>query len=744
MAEITLRAYLAEIGDLIDHSFLDEAVAHCRQILTYFPKDLDALRLLGKAYLELGRHGDAADILERVLSAVPDDFVSHVGMGIIREDEGNLDSALYHMERAFEINPSNAVVQQELRRLYGRRDGLEPARIHLTRGALARMYVNGELFPQAVAELRACLSENPDRPDLQALLAEVYWRAEQQMEAAETCNELLTRLPYCRKANRILADIWESSGRPEEASVYRKRLEALDPYEAYANGTSQSGANESAVRLQKLVYDARPSLTGGSGDQPGWATSLGVELERPASPPFEAGALPDWLREPSPTEGAVSAESATEVTAWLTGLVAQADEPEVLTEQMIQNAEIPEWLQGGDQAATAPDITGDPSAGLPDWLQAETDREAAMKKHGPRELPGEPVARSETESEAAPEGEGTPTAGQTVEMPNLEKASIGLDWLESLAQDEPALESPVVREQEALPDWLRDLGSEPAAEEITAPAVPEFEAEARFEPVPDWLAESGPEPAAETIAPDTPALQAETRIEAAPDWLAELAQEPSPEQTASPAAPKLEAQTGVDGAPVTSVAPAESGADLAWLEALAAPQSTVEGISDSGFAQWGEDVPDWVARMAAETPLDATQDYAVPEPEALAGVPAQDADAAVAWLEDLLAPEQDGPLDKLKTDRLMQDSAIPDWIPGTVLSRARARANAADLTGALNDYAILIKASAGLDQVISDLEEGSQRHAAEPRWLRTLGDAYMKDNQLQKALEAFRKALDTI
>ena len=131
MADISLRTYIEEIDGLIDRKQMDEAVAHCRHILALYPKHLDAYRMLGKALLEKGRHGDAADIFQRVLSVAPDDFIAHVGMSIVREDEANLESALWHMERAFETNPSNGAIQEELRRLYGRRDGVTPPRARL-------------------------------------------------------------------------------------------------------------------------------------------------------------------------------------------------------------------------------------------------------------------------------------------------------------------------------------------------------------------------------------------------------------------------------------------------------------------------------------------------------------------------------------------------------------------------------------------------------------------------------------
>jgi hypothetical protein len=69
-----------------------------------------------------------------------DDFVSQLGMSIIREDEGNLDAAIWHMERAFESKPANKAIQEKLRRIFGRRDGVEPQKSGLQEGALARMY----------------------------------------------------------------------------------------------------------------------------------------------------------------------------------------------------------------------------------------------------------------------------------------------------------------------------------------------------------------------------------------------------------------------------------------------------------------------------------------------------------------------------------------------------------------------------------------------------------------------------
>ena len=146
MAKVSLRIYNREIESLIEQSRLDEAIAHCHHILKTFPKHLETYRLLGKVFLEGKRYNEAVDIFSRILISVPDDFVSHVGMSIINDDQNKLDHAIWHMERAFESQPSNAAIQGELQRLYGRRDGVVPPKIRMTRGALAHMYVQGELY----------------------------------------------------------------------------------------------------------------------------------------------------------------------------------------------------------------------------------------------------------------------------------------------------------------------------------------------------------------------------------------------------------------------------------------------------------------------------------------------------------------------------------------------------------------------------------------------------------------------
>ena len=344
MAEIPMRSYLHEIEKHIESGRTDQAIAHCRHILQSYPKYVDAYRLLGKAYLESQRYGDAGDIFQRVLSSVPDDFVSHVGMSIIREDEGNLDEAIWHMERGFEVQPSNNAIQEELRRLYGKRDHVEPPKIRLTRGALARMYYKGELYQQAIGEIRATLADSPDRLDLQALLADIYLKINQRVEAADAALAVLHRLPNCLITIRVMIQVLSSTEREMEQKTYRQRLAQLDPYSVFAaiDAASSDAVSEHAIKLEKLDWKPDTSLTGEAG-QPAWAASLGVDLGDLS--PAKEETLPDWLSGISTEPGSPKEADAIHSSAFTFD---EAEPAAGVDESLIPASpeeEIPNWLR---------------------------------------------------------------------------------------------------------------------------------------------------------------------------------------------------------------------------------------------------------------------------------------------------------------------------------------------------------------------------------------------------------------
>ncbi len=277
MAALSLREYVQKIENLIENNEVDQAIAHCKYILKMYPKHIDSYRLLGKAFLEKQKFSDASDIFQRVLSSIPDDFISHIGMSIIREDENNVDASIWHMERAFEVQPSNKAVQDELRRLYTKRDGVAPPKIRLTRGALVRMYVRGELYEQAIGEITTTLEEDPNRIDLEVMLAKIYFLLGQKVEATEICSKVISKLPYSYEANKILTEILPGTTREEDQKIFRQRVIDLDPYFEFTSDEIQSTDQIPDSRIMVDYYEWDPYSD--VNDQSDWTKSIGLSIE---------------------------------------------------------------------------------------------------------------------------------------------------------------------------------------------------------------------------------------------------------------------------------------------------------------------------------------------------------------------------------------------------------------------------------------------------------------------------------
>lgn len=684
MAKISLRVYNREIEGMIEGGQLDEAVAHCQHILKTFSMHIETYRLLGKAFLEARRYADSADIFQRVLNAVPDDFVAHVGMSIIRDDEGKLDDAIWHMERAFQMQPSNAAIQVELRRLYSRRDGIEPPKIRLSRDALANMYAQGELFNQAIAEIRAILADDPIRPDLQVMLARSYLRAGHKVEAAEIAAQLLKKYPYCLDALRVLVEVLPGTARAEDTQVYRQRLRLLDPYSSFVAGSvfESDKVADAAVSLERLEYKPGQSMLSGSS-QPSWAASLGLKLDGE----MQESAPPAWLEQGSAEPAAASLEPvADQQTA-----PPEEDIPDFMREAgWTPMSELASTENGA--AAQEPDSEEIAKGEMPDWLKAMAPPEVATGEQGTEEAAledagdfkqifsnidsvqgadtffDEPAAQGEAQPQATP----TPDFEDTAEVrPAADEDALA--WLGGAAAGQAALadESSAKAEEreEEMPDWLKDFG-----EGGQASAEEEF-------------------PAPEAAAQETPIEPAAPR-------------EPAPVETQE--LPGLPSEPAQKGAAISSEPPSDMGAakpldiaddTMAWLESLAAKQGAKAEELLTKPEDRSEALPDWLkdtvgeeAPPAAEPAAEeAVADVVVPsEPESLPvqaqqfpdlepespslaepasapppaegeAKPLEIGDDTFAWLESLAAKQGARP-DELLTQPAERSEEMPDWL----------------------------------------------------------------------------------
>jgi len=505
---ITYREYIRELENNIEQNLLDQVLAHSTYILKTYPNSIDALRFLGQAYLEEKKYPEAKACFENVLSFIPDDFVSHVGLSSVKEEDRDINAAIYHMELAFDTQPSNTIVQEELKRLIFLRDGEKPLKINLSKGALIRMYIKGDLLQQAKNETESYLSSSPDRMDIQVLLALILYSSSLKVQAAETCNQIIEHLPYCFDANRLLYYIYLENGLQEQAKIAKERLVSLNPYFQFidAPNIELDDIPDEKVQIERLAYTS--------------AFSANIEdfiplmnnsaKERVVEPPPQP--LPSIMDESSPENDRkddVFPDFLSEA-GWEKSNNPQNEPPE----SVYESSEKP--------------IPSAEKAPLPDWLENfQVSNEFFEKK--PVALSEEPmgiIKETDITSELISNVDDNPSnllsTINEVEMPTENPQppfgkDESSDWMSQFFDEAKNSTSPS-EEDKQLPEWLRSFDDKEGPQE-----------EDKKEDVPDWLKSLDSEIVAkeETISQDTQEIPEEKKSDE-PDWLRSLVSDNEP------------------------------------------------------------------------------------------------------------------------------------------------------------------------------------------------------------------------
>jgi hypothetical protein len=433
----------------------------------------------------------------------------------------------------------------------------------------------------------------------------------------------------------------------------------------------------------------------------------------------------------------------------------------------------------------------------PEWVKQVRKTTGELKPASEQQPPveeevftePEPVSQMEAQppvdEEAVTEPE--PVSAPTASIEELGRSEAERDdsfaWLEALAAKQGATEGLLTKPEERLesePEWVRqakEFKEEVPAPTTETPVEPEPVADLSDaeESVPLWHrgldeVDAEPAPAAEddTIAwlksldePEEEPITLESSADDLPAWLEEISGEEAP--AAESAVPTEEAEVSewksvVEEPAAESAAPAQESAPEelpAWLRGL-------EDEEPPPAIPVSDDLPAWMRDATGEVvaeptkieptrssdwaPVDEKKAEAVePPPPARAPQPAPEPKAAPApkakkpakkeAVKPATPPEPyREPVTTIRGTGMLTTPVDP------LLASARNELSRSNIPGALETYGKLIKKGRFLEEVTFDLREALYRYPVEVSIWQALGDAYMRANRLQDALDAYTKA----
>jgi hypothetical protein len=439
---------------------------------------------------------------------------------------------------------------------------------------------------------------------------------------------------------------------------------------------------------------------------PGWVTGPAAEplaeepvAEAPAS--FEAPPAPEVVS-PQAIEPDFSAMSADEAMRWLESLAAQqgAAPEELITAPEERITTPPDWVM----AQPVEPVAETPAPALP-----IADQERAR---GPAPVEPGPETPVLHEAPPSPEGVAPPTAEPDFISMSPDEA---LRWLEGLAA-----------RQGAAPEEL-----------VTAP-------DKRTTTPPEWVAAQTPAAVEETPAP------AETF--APPDVEEAAPAQAPPEVVPGPTAPPEPVQ------PEPALPPIERPGQTTRLtrlaERLAASRRAKESEIEARFAadrarqaEARQSVQEKMEKRKIGTgPLASRPGTGSLRPSEPAPAEAGPPPAPQPVQAEAPRPKLKPPTRSASRPRKVRGAKSPfaKEIPDTILARSQQHMLDGDFETAAEGLEYLVASGQMVDDVIERLEDFAPNQPGATSLLRVLGDAYMRNNQLQKALDAYRQALGQI
>jgi len=225
MAETTMRDYLQSTEDAISSGRIDEAFDHCQTMLNHFPESLEAQRLLGEVYLAQGQLADAQQTFDWVLTNDPENVIAYCDRALISERMADYETALDCYQQAYELSRGNSQIRQEFNILSAK---VGQQGFIFSRAGLARLYMRGDLLPQAIQEWETVLNGSPDRLDARTGLLETYWREGLYDQVQQLARDILNDAPSCLKALLLHAHVTFAQNVSASQELLQ-RAEALDP-----------------------------------------------------------------------------------------------------------------------------------------------------------------------------------------------------------------------------------------------------------------------------------------------------------------------------------------------------------------------------------------------------------------------------------------------------------------------------------------------------------------------------------
>ena len=310
LTSLTLDQALSEASQWMAASNHERAMARYNQLAAHYPDAVRILQARAQAAESAGEMHRAVEDYRRILDILPCDSRAMIGLARCQLKAGHASEASVFARQAL----AHAANDADALKIAGEAEEGLIGRGRITE-ASARFRAG--LTSRAIAEMRRMDRAEPERTDVQVVLAEMLWRDGYQIAAIELCQSILDEQPDCLNAHALLAALWSRTGNSDIAASHRGMLERFDPeYRVVRDWLAEASPYEARdVPAVPAAYTAPQPVaqpvarenTEGARDRSAWVDELIA-----AASPVPPQAPPDGGAETAQNSGAEVADTPDE------------------------------------------------------------------------------------------------------------------------------------------------------------------------------------------------------------------------------------------------------------------------------------------------------------------------------------------------------------------------------------------------------------------------------------------------
>ena len=276
-AHLPNKSAIKKVRDLIKEKKVNQAKEKLEKVIKYYPKNAQALYLLGIINAELGAISKGIRLLQKAINLESDKAEYLYDLAVIMQSIGNKNEAVSHYKKAIAINSNLFQAYYNIGNIYARQNKIQKSidaykkaisinpKFVSAHNNLGNVLKANRQIAEALYMYQDAILINPNYVPAYNNIGLILHEQGKSDKAIRLLKKALVRNSHCPKIANNLANAYQSTQRYKEAIKLYKRILEKNPKHVFAYNNlgltyQKMGKNKKALSCYKKILKIAPDF----------------------------------------------------------------------------------------------------------------------------------------------------------------------------------------------------------------------------------------------------------------------------------------------------------------------------------------------------------------------------------------------------------------------------------------------------------------------------------------------------